>query len=259
MGNEQGHLKKEVHEQRHWNNVLPGRTWNMTTKWTKRKLMETLWRPGTFAMGGKRKNNKKVPLLKRKIKHPVKWCWKTNFINVSGYVYLFQKNCKSSKDLTQNLILNWYGLHSHNPIIPKTKGGRWWVHNKSGLHGKLNGILSYTDSFSKTTTKSNPGMMAYTCNLSTQERDSGGSLWVWDSLLYIVNFRPTKAVWHLFSRKKVSKILVGRSSYYLPKLDYLGRRPTWFRKRIIPSDYSLIATPMPWHKRDKINKCKLIL
>lgn len=210
-------------------------------------------------MGGKRKNNKKVPLLKRKIKHPVKWCWKTNFINVSGYVYLFQKNCKSSKDLTQNLILNWYGLHSHNLIIPKTKGGRWWVHNKSGLHGKLNGILSYTDSFSKTTTKSNPGMMAYTCNLSTQERDSGGSLWVWDSLLYIVNFRPTKAVWHLFSRKKVSKILVGRSSYYLPKLDYLGRRPTWFRKRIIPSDYSLIATPMPWHKRDKINKCKLIL
>lgn len=102
--------------------------------------------------------------------------------------------------------------------------------------------------------------MAYTCNLSTQERDSGGSLWVWDSLLYIVNLRPTKAVLHLFSRKKkVSKILVGRSSYYLPKLDYLGMRPTWFRERRIPSDYSLTVTPMPWHKHDKINKYKLSL
>lgn len=78
---------------------MPGRTQNMTTKWTN-KLMETLRRPGAFTMGGKRKNNKKVPLLKRKEKHSVKWCWETNFINVSGYVDLFEKNCKNSKDMT---------------------------------------------------------------------------------------------------------------------------------------------------------------
>lgn len=67
----------------------------------------------------------------------------------------------------------------------------------------LSFILHYSKLFYSSCMHANtPRMLPYSFNPRTEEAEAGGSLWLWDNLVYIMSFRLAECLGEIMSQNK---------------------------------------------------------